>query len=528
MTRTFTKCTALALLLALLLSLAACGGGDDTPAVDGNDLLRVCLEQIRFASPLEDMGEDSAFYFSDLPEGAAVTLYSGSGVYADRLILVTLADAGGQKAARAAVDAHLAELRAQCVNYHPEEVAKVDAALFRSEGTYLLACVTADTEYAAYVLDNAAEFIAQLPDEPPASDPLPTDTEPAATDTEPEATDTDPIPTDTEPEVTDTAPPPADTSVSTSGEYPKLTSQSGTIVPYGDGSVIRVDNMAYEMYYFSGKGTDKYAEVVNRAVASMSDFADVYVIAIPTAMGIVLPDDIQAQMSNYTDQGKCIQTVFSKLDPAAIGVNVYPNMMAHRDKYLYFRTDYHWNGRGAYYAYEAFCQTKGVTPYTLEQRELQCFDGFTGALYLKHCDQDPALELDTVEAFHPYFDGISMTYTDVSGNSYKWNVISNVSKWKASAKYSAFAGGDNPYTEYFNPNVTDGSVAVVVKESYGNALIPYLVDHYSALYEIDYRYWNGDLAEFARSVGADDVIFANNLVMMGSTYLIGMLSDNIS
>jgi hypothetical protein len=55
----------------------------------------------------------------------------------------------------------------------------------------------------------------------------------------------------------------------------------------------------------------------------------------------------------------------------------------------------------------------------------------------------------------------------------------------------------------------------------------YLVDHYSTVYELDYRYWEGGIAAFAKQVGATDVIFANNLTMISSVYLVGMLSDNI-
>jgi len=74
--------------------------------------------------------------------------------------------------------------------------------------------------------------------------------------------------------------------------------------------------------------------------------------------------------------------------------------------------------------------------------------------------------------------------------------------------------------------VTDGSVAVVVKESFGNALMPYLVDHYSVLYEIDYRYWDGNIAQFALENGAEDLIFANNIGMVRSSVLVAMMADN--
>lgn len=59
-------------------------------------------------------------------------------------------------------------------------------------------------------------------------------------------------------------------------------------------------------------------------------------------------------------------------------------------------------------------------------------------------------------------------------------------------------GGDNAYTVITNKNIKDSSSCVVVKESFGNALVPYLTDHFSKIYVIDYRYWNGKLSHLVK------------------------------
>jgi len=48
-----------------------------------------------------------------------------------------------------------------------------------------------------------------------------------------------------------------------------------------------------------------------------------------------------------------------------------------------------------------------------------------------------------------------------------------------------------------NKDLTDGSACIVVKESFGNAFIPFLVDHYQKIYVVDYRYWTGSISELA-------------------------------
>ena len=80
----------------------------------------------------------------------------------------------------------------------------------------------------------------------------------------------------------------------------------------------------------------------------------------------------------------------------------------------------------------------------------------------------------------------------------------------AGLKYNCFIGGDNPYTEIYNPTITDGSSCVIIKESYGNAFVPFLVDHYQTIYVIDYRYYQGNLTQFIQEHGVNDLIFLNN------------------
>ena len=75
--------------------------------------------------------------------------------------------------------------------------------------------------------------------------------------------------------------------------------------------------------------------------------------------------------------------------------------------------------------------------------------------------------------------------------------------------------GDNPLTEIHNEQKADGSSIIVVKESFGNAFVPFLVDHYEYVYVVDYRYFKSatgkTLAEFVSEKGCDTVLFINNL-----------------
>ena len=499
------KILALMLVLVMVLPLAACGNDPDPvkDPIDPSALFHALLEQVKYDTTLEDAGTSAAYIFEDLPEYALVTMYSGSAYYADELVWITLATAGDMEQAMASVEKHLEQVHNQFLSYIPEEVDKIDNAQIWNEGINIIVCVTNDYENAAQIIKNAHLL------EGNGTQNTQDNTQEVTTTEEPTEEQTTEEPTE----------PPTEPAT-----IPTLTSNSGKYKEYSAAYI--VDNAAYEKYNYSKSAAEYYTSLVNKTAEALSGQAKVYCLVIPTAIGITFPDDVAEKNPGLReDQGARIDEIMGMLDSSVTAVDCYENMMLHRDEYLYFRTDWHWNGIGAYYAYESFCQAKGVPAYTMEQRRESVFEGYLGPMYTQTCKKDAALKEkpDTVYAYHPYHEGVEMYYTDKNGNRVKWNVIQDMSNAGSGMKYLTFAAGDQPFAEFYNPGVTDGSVAIVVKESYGNAMLSYFVDHYSTVYEIDYRYWEGDLIAFAKEKGADEIIFANNIGMVRSSYLIGLL-----
>lgn len=92
------------------------------------------------------------------------------------------------------------------------------------------------------------------------------------------------------------------------------------------------------------------------------------------------------------------------------------------------------------------------------------------------------------------------------GQSYDWKIINDVSDYPNTELYATFAGGDNPFSYAHNESITDGSSVVVIKDSYGNAFIPWLVDHYEHIYWIDVRYTSNTISQMVEDYGIQDVI----------------------
>ena len=528
MKRIILKAVALLLVLSVVLPLAACGKPQEennaqTP-VNAGDLVETLLQCVKFDTELTDAGDSAALFFQNLPEYALVTMYSGSGYFADELVWITLSKTEDMEQALTSVDSHVAQVREQFLNYIPEEVDKIDNAVIWNQGVHIILCITNDYENAAAIVKDPSKAVpVTTGDSADTTEEVTEEITEELTEADtalPETTAGEPT-EDVTKEVTEPA---TDGKTLNANGYPALVSVDQSSRDCGAACI--VDNMAYEYYGYDQSAAEYYAGLVSTTGQMLEGKTNVYSLIIPTAIGIVFPDNLVEKYSkSYERQDQRMAQIFGMMDESVIPVNCFENLMQHRDEYLYFRTDWHWNGIGAYYAYETFCKTKGITPYTMEQRKLSKFDGYLGALYQQTCSKDAALAQtpDTVYAYHPYSENAYMYFTDFNGNRYGWNIISDVSGNSADAKYYTYAASDQPFAEFYNPDVTDGSVAIVVKESFGNVLMSYLVDHYSTVYEVDYRYWSGDLVSFANEVGADDIIFANNIGMIRSNYLVGLL-----
>lgn len=264
---------------------------------------------------------------------------------------------------------------------------------------------------------------------------------------------------------------------------------------------------AYGIYYFNLDAANIYIDTVNRAASELSGQTDVYCMLVPISSTVYVSRDT-LDAAGASDEEQAISYYYGSMSDSVNTVSILDTLREHRDEYIYFRTDHHWNGRGAYYAACRLLEEMGQTPHDLSEYQEMDFDGFLGSYYQSSLNEGLASNPDVVNAFVPITYNL-MTYTRTDGTKIDWPIINDVTSYRAGQKYSAFAAGDNPFSEIHNPNVQNGRSAVVIKESYGNAVIPFLTDYYEDLYWIDYRYYNGNVIQFVRENGIDDLIFIN-------------------
>lgn len=271
---------------------------------------------------------------------------------------------------------------------------------------------------------------------------------------------------------------------------------------------------AYTIYGFDQSAADIYTQALSNAASELAGQTNVYSILVPLNSGVML-DEQTLESLGGSDQQQTIDYYYNSYS-GVTGIETIRALREHNSEYLYFRTDHHWTALGAYYVYRNFCQAKGWTPNELDSYETMQFSPFLGTYYTKlNKPSDMEANPDTVTAYIPHGTN-TMTYQDKDGQEYKWNVIRDVSKRGSGSGYATFIACDNPMSAIQNPNINDGSSCMVLKESYANCLVPFLVDHYQTIYIVDFRYANVNVVDFVKQKQIKDLIVVNNIGIINS------------
>ena len=280
-----------------------------------------------------------------------------------------------------------------------------------------------------------------------------------------------------------------------------------------DGTFIYRDT-AYSLFGGNRRVAQYYAQVLNSYRQKLGDSVSIYNLVIPTSAEFGLPDRYR-NLSN--EQKPNIDYIYSQLSTGITPVDAYSALQSHKDEYLYFRTDHHWTGLGAYYAYTAFCEAAGLTPMPLSNAETRSREGFLGTLYSQTQDSLLAQNPDRVDYYI-----LPTRYTaEVYQKDQPYSPTRLNTLWGEYAlpvnSYSIFLHGDWPLL-HINTEHKNGRRIVMVKESFGNAFAPFLIEHFEDVYVVDQRYFQTSLVDLINEKQITDLLFINNIFAANTQY----------
>lgn len=175
----------------------------------------------------------------------------------------------------------------------------------------------------------------------------------------------------------------------------------------------------------------------------------------------------------------------------------------------YYRTDHHLTAEGAWTVYAALCAEWGLEPLHALRTELT---GFRGSYYARI--PDPRIGQETFSAELPA--GLTLTVDGAEQPFLREEALSRRNK------YGALIG-----ETYAHAVITGGAgeeALLVVSDSYANAIVPLLAQHFRRVDVIDPRYYAGVVSALAQEAGSTRVLALYGLNTFSTNRGLALLS----
>ena len=262
-------------------------------------------------------------------------------------------------------------------------------------------------------------------------------------------------------------------------------------------------------------------ERVSRNVTAINQFAganpgiNVVMTIVPNSSEI--NQSLLPAGAPLRNQREDIGHIASQLSGDVTFADVSDVLQSHSQEDLYYKSDHHWTSLGAYYAWQAIALAL-QTPSDDEYQVLTVADDFSGTMASTSGDYNVYDKVD-IYVNQPEVD----YYVEYSGDPVKYSSIYRSEALEQKNKYEVFFGGNFPKITITTLNET-GKNLLVLKDSYANCFIQFLLPHYDHIIMVDPRYYSDDLeAELNASDITDVLILYNENTFVQDNSLAGVL-----
>jgi hypothetical protein len=232
----------------------------------------------------------------------------------------------------------------------------------------------------------------------------------------------------------------------------------------------------------------------------------VKVMMVPSKTDI-LEQDLPMFAQSY-DEGIFYQQLEEAL-PAEVLVPVKEALNEHDEEYIYYRNDHHWTTLGAWYGYEAYLTECGGEEQrdSAEKKKEALKSVSTDFLGTTYSKVNMYFEADEIFVYEPEGD-FSVDYNlgeKTEDTFFQWEYL------EKKDQYSVFSGGNQGVLE-ITGGEKNGRTLFVVKDSFANCLIPFLMEDYEKVVVVDMRQLNVGLSMVMRMYEVTDVLVVYNVV----------------
>lgn len=243
------------------------------------------------------------------------------------------------------------------------------------------------------------------------------------------------------------------------------------------------------------------------AVCSFSEQSGIPAVLALAPNAVSIHEDLLPAFAVTANQAEWMHWISSHLSDSVSFCDLTEPLskMADNGEQVYYRTDHHWTSAAAYACLPAVADALGISVSTAYTPLLVC-DTFSGSLAAKSgyhtrvCDQ--------IYVYAPETD-IPYIVTDNTAHT-KSSSIYSTEALSSTDPYTVFLGGNSAHLTIQTTN-TDGGRLLVLKDSYFNSFLPFLIAEYAQIDIIDPRYYYDDIRMLLYEKDFDAILYFYNL-----------------
>ncbi|MDR1253852.1 MAG: hypothetical protein LBJ95_02410 [Oscillospiraceae bacterium] len=265
--------------------------------------------------------------------------------------------------------------------------------------------------------------------------------------------------------------------------------------------------------YLIRKPVEENMQNISQNMDKLAEFAEktgsnLDLIIIPST-GFTMQDKLPMLHEQFTDD--VILKEVKKMKSQKI------NLIDLRDAFfnnkgvdqIYYKTDHHLTSKGTYLVYLEHCMKKSITPIPIKRFSVENHENFFGTAYSKS-----ALwfaKPDIIQIFEmadsPKFE---VTISDSDDKSKTANTLFFKEHLNKDDKYPVFLDGNHSFVKIINPNLNEGKL-LLIKDSFGQCLAPFLANHYREIDMVDPRYYKHHISDLLEKGHSQDVLLVYGL-----------------
>ncbi len=264
----------------------------------------------------------------------------------------------------------------------------------------------------------------------------------------------------------------------------------------------------YLMEAFNAPSQTQYDATVNAMTSFAQKHPDLkqYALIAPNSVNI-LKSNLPA-FAPADDQNPWIDKLKDSLTSAGVTfIDIRDTFTDHKVEDLYYHTDHHWTTLGAYYAYLQAAAVMGIDISSDSYDKAPVSQTFKGTLSAKSGFRSG--ETDELDVFLPNGDNTLSSVVNYVDEQKKSASFYDTSKLNTRDKYALFFGGNHAQIKISTPTESNNTL-LVLKDSYANSFVPFLVQHYRKIIMIDPRYYYGDLEQLLQVENVQEVLYLYN------------------